>query len=516
MTTERLSMNKIREILRLRWVRGRTVRETARSLGVSTGVVAKADKRAKRLGLTWAQVEELGDQELEQRVYGPRMSAKAARPEPDPVWIDTELRKKGVTLELLHLEYLEQHKDGLRYTAFCERYRRWKRKQNPVMRQVHKAGDKVFVDFSGKRPHYVDPETGEHVKVELFVAVLGASNYTYVEATATQRLGDWIGANSRALRYFEGCPNAVVPDQLKSAVSEPSRYEPGVQRTFSDWARHYDTAVVPARPGKARDKAKAEAGVLVAQRWILARLRHETFFSLTALNKRIAELVEELNDRPMRKLGGVTRRELFERLERPALRPLPERPFEMAEWQRAKVYEDYHIAIDNHWYSVPHQLIGEHVEVRLTEQTVEAFHLGRRVASHARSNDPFKPSTDPAHRPPNHRAWFEKDPGGLIAWAKDTGPWTEAMMRRLLDPDNNFHHEVRWRSGRGLRRVGDQYGAERCEEACRRALRFGGGSYKQVARILKLGLDERELPDEEPQEEVPIEHDQVRGPDYYH
>jgi transposase len=301
MATERLSMRNTREVLRQKWVLKKSHREVASSVGISTGGVSGVLERATVAGLTWADVEGLDDEVLETKLFGERPAiGEAQRPLPDPVYIHTERRKSGVTLELLHHEYLEKYPDGYRYTQFCEYYRQWLERHRLTMRQVHRAGEKVFVDYSGKKPHLVDPTTGEVTDVELFVAVLGASNYTFAEATRTQSSPDWIASNIHALEYFEGVPGALVPDQLKSGVTQPCRYEPGVQRTYAELARHYGTAVIPARPGKARDKAKVESGVLIAQRWILARLRHETYFTLEALNQRIAELVEDLNHRQMR------------------------------------------------------------------------------------------------------------------------------------------------------------------------------------------------------------------------
>jgi transposase len=323
MARKRLSMNKSREILRLRWVLEYSVRDAANSVGVSTGKVSQTTQRAAMAGLSWPDVERMDDGELEAALYGPPPGGEVPieRPKPDPLYVHQELRRPGVTLELLHLEYLEEHPDGYRYTAFCDVYRKWLKRRGLTMRQLHKAGDKLFEDFSGKKPFIVDRQTGARIEVELFVAVLGASNYTYAEATASQRLADWIDANVHALEYIEGAPNALVPDQLRSAVSEPCASEPTIQRTMAAMARHYGTAVVPARPGKARDKAKVEGGVLIAQRWILARLRNETHFSLESLNARIRELLEELNSRPMKRYGGLSRRDLFERVERAALHP---------------------------------------------------------------------------------------------------------------------------------------------------------------------------------------------------
>ena len=308
MATERLLMRHIREILRLKWTLRRSHRETARSLGISAGAVASVVTRAKAMALTWDVVGALSDDVLERTLYGPKLALSVARPGPDLVWMHTELRRPGVTLELLHLEYLAAHPDGYRYSAFCGHYRRWLARQRTSMRQVHTAGEKMFVDYAGHRPSVVDPATGAIVPVELFVAVLGASNYTYAEATLTQRSVDFIQSHTRTVEYLGGVSAVVVPDQLRTGVTDPCRYEPTIQRTYADWARHYGTAIVPARPAKPRDKAKAEVAVQVAERWILARLRNETFFTLAALNARIADLLTDLNDRPMKGYGGASRR----------------------------------------------------------------------------------------------------------------------------------------------------------------------------------------------------------------
>ncbi len=512
MATERLEVRQIREILRLR-AQGRTVREVARSLGVSVGAVQKTAARAGIAGLTWEVAEALGEAVLEERLYGRPAKPGDERPRPDPVYLHRELRRTGVTLELLHLEYLEVHPTGLRYTAFCDVYRRWLSKAGVVMRQVHKAGEKSFVDYSGKRPAYVDPRTGEVVEVELFVAVLGASNYTYAEVTATQRVQDFIGAHMRAYDYFCGVTEMTVPDQLKSGVTKSCRYEPGIQRTYAEMARHYGTAIVPARPYKARDKAKAEVAVQIAQRWILARLRNQTFFSLMELNRRVAELLEDMNARPMKKLGGATRRELYERYDQPALRALPTERYEIAEWKEATVNLDYHVEYEKHWYSVPYELARESVWVRATATTVEVFSVGERVASHARSALAYKHTTNPSHMPEAHRR-HSAGVDGVISWGASVGPMTEAMVRRLIDA--NPVREQGWRSARGLQRVGEKHGPERTELACERALRLGARSYKIVANILSLGRENTPLPGEEPKDGAPIDHENVRGPDYYH
>jgi transposase len=513
MPTERLPMRKIREVLRLRWQLGLTVREVARGVGASVGVAQKIASRAAAAGLTWESVALLDDTALEERLYGRPAAPGEDRARPDPVYMHQELRRVGVTLELLHLEYLEQHPNGLRYTAFCETYRRWLPKAGLVMRQVHKAGEKCFVDYSGKRPAYFDPATGEQIEVELFVAVLGASNYTYVEATETQQVPDFLGSHVRAYAYFGGVTEITVPDQLKSAVVKACRYEPGIQRTYAEMARHYGTAIVPARPYKARDKAKVEVAVQVAQRWIVARLRNESFFSLGALNARIAELREDLNARRMKKLGGATRRELFEKYDRPALRPLPAAPYELTEWSQVRVGPDYHVELDKHWYSAPYALMHEKLWACVTATTVELIHRGQRVAAHARSRVPYKHTTDTAHMPEAHRR-HAAGVDGVVAWAASVGPMTEAMVRRLIDA--NPIREQGWRSARGLQRVGEKHGPERTELACARALRFGARSYKPVANILALGREGLPLPGEEPAEAPAIHHENLRGSAYYH
>jgi transposase len=509
-------MNKVREILRLRWQLKLTVREAARSLAVSSGVVSETTTRATKSGLTWKDVERLDDRELERCVYGPgAVLAQTDRPRPDPVQIHTELRRPHVTLELLHLEYLEQYPNGYRYTTFCDTYRSWLATTKVTMRQVHKAGEKCFVDYSGGRPSYIDPHTGERIEVELFVAVLGASNYTYAEATATQQVADFVASHVRAFAFYEGAPEMVVPDQLKSAVVKACRYEPGIQRTYAELARHYGTAIVPARPYKPRDKAKVEVGVQIVQRWILARLRGETFFSIEALNARIGELLIELNVRPMKKLGGVTRRELFDRFERAALRPLPTERFEYAQWKRVMVNLDYHAEVEKHWYSAPYRLVHQELWARYTATTVELLHLHRaeRVASHARSYVPYKHTTDPAHMPEAHRR-HSAGVDAVIAWGASVGPMAEAMVRRLIEA--NPVREQGWRSARGLQRIGEKYGAARTELACVRALKLGARSYKPVANILALGRESLPLPGEEPAEPAVIVHENVRGPGYYH
>ena len=507
-------MRKIREMLRLKWVAQRSHREVARSLGVSAGAVASAVGRARVLALTWDVVEGLSDDALERRLYGPRAGDVAGeRPEPDLAWIHRELRRPGVTLELLHVEYLTAQPTGYRYAAFCGRYRAWRARQRLSMRQVHVAGEKAFVDYAGQRPAIVDVTTGEVVAVELFVAVLGASNYTFAEATRTQQSADWIASHTHAVAHFGGVPAVWVPDQLRTGVTVPCRYEPGVQRTYADWAAHYHTVVIPARPAKPRDKAKVEVAVQVAERWILARLRHETFFSLGALNARIQELLAALNARPMKGYGGLSRGDLVERYDRPALQPVPAEPFVYGDWLRARVNIDYHVEVDHHYYSVPYALIHAALDIRLTAQTVEIFQGGARVWLHARSHQHGRHTTVPAHMPKAHQAHLEWTPSRLRRWGASIGPATEALILQILE--HRPHPEQGYRSCLGLLRLTKQYGPARLERACDRARVAGAKSYRHVGTILKHGLDRTPRAPEPTPARLPLMHDNVRGPAYY-
>jgi transposase len=513
MAGQRLSMRHVREILRQKWCLGRSHREVAASLGVSVGVVSGTLTRAQEAELDWAAIEGLSEVELEARLYHAARGPDPCRPLPDFARVHTERQRPGVTLELLHVEYLEQHPNGYRYSQFCEYYRRWCRKKRLSMRHVHRAGEKMFVDYSGKKPGIVDRATGEVEEGELFVAVLGASSYTYAEATRSQKSADFIASHTRALEYFGGVPELVVPDQLKSGVVRACRYEPGLQRTYGEWAEHYGTVVLPARPRKPRDKAKVEAAVQVAQRWILGRLRHETFFSLGELNRRIRELLPELNGRVMRTFGQ-SRRERFERLDRPALKPLPATRFAWGEWKDARVNIDYHVEYGRHYYSVPFALVHEKVEIRATASTVEVFHRGERVASHARSHRPGQHTTDPAHMPKSHQKHLEWTPSRLIHWGKSVGPKTAELVEAILA--DRPHPEQGYRSCLGILRLAKRYGRDRLEAACARAVAVRARSYRHVDSILKNGLDRLPWDASAAKEAKPrASHENVRGSGYY-
>jgi len=509
-----IAMRKIRDALRLRFGEGLSIRQVSTSLCLPHTTVQDCLRRATEAGLSWPLPEELAaDDALEARLYRRAVEASVERPLPDFAWMRRELLRPKVTLMLLWVEYRETHPDGYAYSQFCDLYRRWRKRLDLVMRQEHKAGEKAFVDFPGMTIPIWDPESGEKTcDAELFVAVLGASNYVYAEALPSQELMHWVHAHCNALEAFGGCPAVVVCDNLKSGVTRPHRYEPDVNATFQDMATHYKIAVIPARSYKPRDKAKAEAGVLLAERWIIARLRNETFTSLGELNARIVTLVSWLNDRPFKKLEG-SRSKLFHEIERPALRSLPERRYEFATFRPARVGIDYHIEVrsERHFYSVPHRLVGEKVEVRLSARSVEVLHNGRRVASHLRA---FRPgfSTDHAHMPESHRRHAEWTPSRIVSWAEKTGPETAKLVEGVLS--SRPHPEQGFRSCLGIVRLGERYGRDRLEAACRRALTVRSYSYRSVESILKKGLDRAPEPSSTPAPCHP-NHDNVRGADYY-
>jgi transposase len=505
-------MRKIREILRLVIGEGLSRRQAAAATGSPYSTIADHLARAERAGLGWPLPEDMDDAELEARLFAkPEAPPASSRPLPDWATVHRELRKKGVTLQLLHMEYRERHPDGYGYTQFCRHYRTWQGHLDLVMRGEHRAGEKLFVDFAGMTLPITDPETGEVWQAELFVAVLGASNYTYAEALPSQALPHWISAHVHAFSFLGACPAIIVPDNLRSGVTRPHRYEPDLDRTYAEMAAHYGCAIIPARSGKPRDKAKAEQGVLLAERWVLAALRQRTFFSLAEANTAIVERLAWLNARPFRKLPG-SRRELFETLDRPALRPLPSHPYEYAEWKSAKVNIDYHVEVDRHWYSVPHQLVGQQCDIRVTVAVVEVLHRGRRVASHPRSGKQGQFTTEPAHMPEAHRRHAEWTPSRIVAWAERSGPATGALVTEIMA--SRPHPEQGFRSCLGIMRLGRRYGDDRLEAAAARALAIRGLSYRSVESILKAGLDGLPLPDAEPVTSIGV-HANVRGPAYY-
>ena len=512
MANKRLSMRKIHEVLRLAFESKLSIRAIARCVNASPATVGDYVRRAKRAGLSWPLPAELDDTALQQRLFPPSKPKGSRRSLPDWAEVHRELKRKGVTLALLWEEYKATEPNGLQYSWFCEQYRRWQGQLDVVMRQDHRAGEKLFVDYAGQTVAVVDRNTGEIREAQIFVAVLGASNYTYAEAAWTQGLADWISAHVRTFRFLGGVPELVVPDNLRSGVSKAHRYEPDINPAYQDMASHYGVGVLPARVRKARDKAKVEVSVQVVERWILACLRNRTFFSLSELNAALHKLLDKLNERPFKKLAG-SRRQLFEALDRPALKPLPVTPYVYAEWKKARVHIDYHVEVEGHYYSVPYQLIKRQLEVRFTANTVECFHKGKRVASHRRSYQKNHHTTLVEHMPKSHRQYRDWSPERFVRWAEKAGPATAKLITKVLA--SRRHPQQAYRSCLGILRLGKSYGEDRLEAACRRALTLGAHSFKSIESILKHALDNKPAP-EQCELALPTDHDNIRGPSYYH
>jgi transposase len=513
----RISMRKIRELLRLRFEQGFTNRQIARSCNISRPSVAHYLARAAAAGIAWPLSEDQDEAVLEGLLFplptvGRPIGPAKDRPEPDMPYIHKELRNKHVTLQLLWHEYKDNHPNGLQYSQFCDHYRRWAQKLSVTMRQEYKAGDKLFIDYAGPTIGIINAVTGETKPAYLFVAVLGASNYTYVEAAFSQDLASWIGSHVRALNFIGGVPACLVPDNLKSGVTKACRYEPDINPTYQALASHYGTAVMPARPRRPRDKAKAEVGVQICERWILAALRHQTFFSLGELNAAIVELRDKLNNRKLRKLD-TTRARLFAELDRPALRPLPSEPFSLSAIKRVRVNIDYHVDVDGHYYSAPYQLIHQELEAFISNSTIELVHKGRRIATHVRSFIRGGHTTLPEHRPRSHQQYLEWTPDRIIQWARTIGPSTATAVASIME--SRTYPEQGYRSCLGVMRLGKIYSNERLEAACARAVHSKVTSYKSIQSILKNGLDRQLLSLEPPSTAHNITHINVRGAGYY-
>ena len=507
-------MRKIKEVLRLKHACGLSDREIAQSCNIARSTVANYLKRASAAGVSWPLDAGLSELELEARLFGNRrLPPSAERPLPDCPRIYQELRSHrnvNLTLSQLWLEYKAEHPDGYQYTQFCDYYRRWRSKLDYCMRQEHRAGEKVFVDYCDGLS-IIDPRSGELIDTQLFVAVWGASDYTYAEASLSQTLPCWIGSHVHALEYFGCAPRVLVVDNLKSGVHSPCFYEPELNPTYADMAAHYGCAVLPARPRRPRDKAKVEAGVLIAQRWILAVLRHNSFYSLAEMNAAIGECLKRLNTRTLRRMKQ-SRRELFQAVDQPHALPLPPRRYEYAEWRKATVNIDYHIQVDGHYYSVPFRLLRERLDMRLTATTIEALYKGERVAAHTRSYAGGGHTTVKEHMPPEHRRYAEWTPPRIIRWAGKTGAATAQLVENILAA--RTYPEQGYRACLGILRLSHSYGPERVEAAAERALKFNTCSYKSMRAILSAGLDQRRE-EQQPQPALPM-HENIRGREYYH
>lgn len=504
-------MRKIRELMRLHFEMKLSQHKIAGSLGISSGVVNKYIQLAKAAGLCFPLPLELeDDRALKQRLFPTPIKPKNDRAL-DFALIHTSLKSKGMTLQLLWEEYSALTDNPYSYVHYCLLYRNWCSKQQYSLRQTHKAGEKVFVDYAGPTMDIIDPDTGEIRAAQIFVGVLGASNYTYAEATWDQRLGNWIGSHVRMFSFFGGVPLLVIPDNLKSAVTRACRYEPDINPTYADCIAHYGCAVMPARPYKPKDKAKAENAVLVVERWILAKLRHHTFVGLAELNRAIQTLLQELNHRPFKKLPG-SRYSQYEQLDKPVLKPLPSHPYQLAEFKKARVHMDYHIELEGHYYSVPYTLVKQEIEIRFTSTTVECFYQSQRVASHARRSQKGGHTTCHEHMPKAHQKHLGWTPGRFLNWAADIGPSTTQLVKHLLT--HKPHPEQGFRSCMGLLNLSKRYGHHRLEQACQRALLLNSPRRHTVASMLERGLENAPIP-KPSQMHIPV-HDNIRGAAYYH
>jgi len=495
-------MRKLKEILRLKHSAQLSNRQISKSVNVSPATVSKYLARAEEQGWSWPLPDGVTESDIDRALYKNPVFRKSGFVMPDFSLMHQELKRKGVTKQLLWEEYKSIHKeDAYSYTQFCHYYRNWSKKSRLSMRQTHRAGEKLFVDYAGPTVPIIDKHTGEVKEANIFIAVLGASNYTYAEATWSQKLPDWLSAHVRAFNFLGGIPECVVPDNLKSGVTKACRYEPDINPSYQQLASFYDLCVLPARPLKPKDKAKVESGVLVVERWILARLRHHTFFSLGELNQEIKRLLESLNSRPFKKLPG-SRQSAFNELDKPALRPLPPTPYQYTEIKKAKVHIDYHVEFDQHYYSVPHALVKNPVEIHATDHAIIIYHQDSQVACHVRS---FQKS--------GHSTLAEWTPGRFLNWAYEIGPNTGDFTKKLMG--SRPHPEQSYRACLGLLNLAKKYSQERLEAACRRALDIGAYNRKSVASILNKGLDKLPLENNQPSSQGCGSHDNVRGAQYY-
>lgn len=505
-----LVMTKIRETLRQRYELGRSYREISRSINVALSTVGETLRRAKAAGLSWPLPEELNEAELYQQLYLPSNSSRKHKVQPDWLQVHAQLSKRGVTLILLWREYRDTHPDGLGYTQFCNYYQQYRKQLSPVMRQVHKAGEKVFVDYAGMTMPWIDSTTGEIHEAQIFVGSPGASQYTFVHASPSQQLPDWLESHRLMFAFFGGVSEIIVPDNLKSGVSQSHRYDPDINANYQHFSEHYGIAIVPARSRAPKDKAKVENAVGCIERQVLAPLRHHTFTSLSELNAAIAKGVDTFNHQRFQKMD-TTRAELFETLDKPALKPLPTSPYCYATFANVTVNIDYHIAFDNNYYSVPYRYIKKKIVVRATANTVECCYQGERIAVHQRARKRYQYVTCKEHMPPQHQAYCEWTPERLIRWAQKIGTHTASFVQQMIEA-KAFPQQA-FRACLGLLRLGKRYGDGRLEKACQKALSTGAYRYQHVETILKNKLEE--VTDNDNLKATLPKHNNIRGADYY-
>lgn len=507
----RLSMRKISEVLRQKFELSLSNRTISESLKISPSTVSDYVTRARTIGLTWPLPDGMTEQELYNKLFLPVRVATKNRPAPDWEYIYKELRRKGVTLQLLWREYREQHPDGFGYSQFCHCFGDYKKTVTPVMRQTHKAGEKIFVDYAGATVDWIDIASGEIFTAQIFVGCLGASQYIYAEATASQQLPDWINSHINMFKYFGGVSEILVSDNLKGGVTKAHRYDPDINANYQHFSEHYGVAIVPARAVSPKDKAKVENGVCIVTREVLAPLRNLTFTSLGEINAAIKKGVEAVNNRPYQKMK-VTRRELFEQLDEPVLKKLPSSHYKYATWKKAKINIDYHFTFEDHYYSVPYQYIGKTVEIRATNKTVECYFDNQRIAVHARNPKKYNHTTVTEHMPKGHQEHACFSAARLHNWAAKIGSGTTELINHMIN--SRAFPQQAYRACLGLLRLGGRYGDARLEKACKKALAVGATRYQQVEAILKNNLEE--VPVNKTVSNTPIiVHDNIRGSDYY-
>lgn len=504
-------MKKLREVFRLKFEFGYSHRQISDSVGISPATVSVYLDLLKVSGLAWSDILHESDEQIEQRIF--RHPAKgSSRLHPDWAEVRLEFQKKGVTLLLLWNEYRKDNPDGLGYTQFTKYYKRYAKTLDPVMRFVHKAGEKTFVDYAGLTMEWLEPKTSEVRKAQIFVGCLGSSSLIFAEATESQSMPDWIGSHVRMFEAFGGTTKTLIPDNLKSGITKPHRYDPDINPTYHQMALHYNIAVVPARVVRPRDKAKVESAVQIVERSIIAPLRNQTFLSLHELNQAIKAKLFDLNNKPMQRIG-LSRKEQYEKVERQALGPLPLDRFELQEWKKAKVHIDYHIYIDKHFYSVPYKLVGNHVDVAISQNRIEIFHQSARVAVHQRDNRPNQFTTLEAHMPSAHVAYLQEERDASIVfltqWAKKIGPNASLCVEYFFKARHFPQQAIR--AVLGLRRLAQQYGTDAFEKACEKANDLHQYRYKTVESILKHRLYEVAAPATKTINKLAI----FRGPSYF-
>ena len=487
----RLAIHWQREIARLHFYDpAQSHRAIARVTGLSATTVASLRERLlANTELMWESLQALDDEVWCKTLGTEDRSIAKRKAAPDWEIIHREMQRPDATLDVLWQDWRKTCPEGIGYTQFTDGYRRWVRGLHIVMRRVHRPGDKLFVDFAGRTVEVRDRDGGPSTYAQIFVAVLGHSNYTYLEATATQTTSDWIRCHINCFEAICGAPQWVVSDNLKAAVWRREREEIVINPAYRDALRHYDTAPLPAGSRKPKHKAKAEVGVQIAQRWILFRLRDRVYFSLEELNRDLRELTAQMNDHPFRKLPG-SRRERYEAADRGALKPLPQVRYELCDWRYGvRVGDDYHFEHDRRFYSVAVHFARERIDVRTTAKIVEAFHRGRRIAVHQLLTTPGEVSTLPEHRPIVHQRVLDGEPKELVAWSRTVGPNAEKMVRHHIESRTDATNGVR--AARRMRDLARLHGDARFEEVCAYALPLNITALRSISSIIVSGADKR-------------------------